>query len=88
MKKPPIHARCLMAASAVLLLGASIACAQTPRSAIKEFDLFGTWARDCQAAPGPSNPYTTFSEASGGGIFLRDDFGPVYGDMTYRIVEA
>jgi hypothetical protein len=78
----------LMAASVVLLLGASLACAQAPKSAIKEFDLFGTWARDCHAEPGPSNPYTIFSESSGGGIFLRDDFGPVYGDMIYRIVEA
>jgi hypothetical protein len=83
-----ISVRCLMAANVVLLLGASLACAQAPKSAIKEFGLFGTWARDCHTEPGPSNPYTIFSESSGGGVFVRDDFGPVYGDMIYRIVDA
>jgi hypothetical protein len=65
---------------------AALACAQSPTSAIKEFGLIGTWADDCNANPGPSNQYASFSITSRGTIMLRNDFGPDYGDMIYRIV--
>src|SRR5215468_5715660 len=66
----------------------AVASAQSPASDIKEFGLFGTWADDCYANPGPSNQYASFSITSRGTIMLRNDFGPDYGDMIYRIVDA
>ena len=71
-----------------LLLSTAFASAQSPTSAIKEFGLFGTWADNCNANPGPSNQYASFSVTSRGAILLRNDFGPDYGDMIYRIVDA
>ena len=71
-----------------LLLSTTFASAQSPTSAIDEFGLFGTWADNCNANPGPSNQYASFSVTSRGAILLRNDFGPDYGDMIYRIVDA
>ena len=71
-----------------LLLSTTPSSAQSPTSAIKEFGLFGTWADNCNANPGPSNQYASFSVTSRGAILLRNDFGPDYGDMVYRIVDA
>jgi hypothetical protein len=64
------------------------ASAQLLASDIREFGLFGIWADDCNANPGPSNQYASFSITSRGTIMLRNDFGPDYGDMIYRIVDA
>jgi hypothetical protein len=61
---------------------------QSPASAVEEFGLFGIWADDCRLAPSPSNQYASFSVTSGGIIQLHNDFGPDYGDMLYRIVNA
>jgi hypothetical protein len=66
----------------------AVASAQSPASDIREFGLFGTWADDCNANPGPSNQYASFSITSRGAVMLRNDFGPDYGDMIYRIVDA
>jgi hypothetical protein len=71
-----------------LIVVASLAWAQAPNGAVKEFGLLGTWADNCNAQPGPSNQHATFSVTSRGTVMLRNDFGPVYGDMIYRIVEA
>jgi hypothetical protein len=70
------------------LLGITLACAQSPTGAIKEFGLLGVWADDCHADPGPANQYASFSLTSRGAILLRNDFGPDYGNMIYRIVDA
>ena len=83
--------RSMRLASAILvqfLLATTFASAQSPASAVKEFGLFGTWADDCRANPGPANQYASFSITSRGTIQLRNDFGPDYGDMVYRIVDA
>jgi hypothetical protein len=69
-------------------LSATSASAQSPTNAVKEFGLFGTWAGDCNANPSPANQYASFSVTSRGTIHLRNDFGPDYGDMVYRIVDA
>jgi hypothetical protein len=69
-------------------LWTTFACAQSPASTIKEFGLFGTWANDCGAAPSPANQYAIFSLTSRGNIELRNDFGPDYDEMLYRIVDA
>jgi hypothetical protein len=50
--------------------------------------LFGTWANDCGAAPSPANQYAIVSLTSRGNIELRNDFGPDYEEMLYRIVDA
>jgi hypothetical protein len=71
-----------------LTVAASLACAQAPNTAIKEFGLIGTWADDCNTLPGPSNQHATFSVTSRGLVLLRNDFGPNYGDMLYRVVDA
>jgi hypothetical protein len=66
----------------------TLAFAQSPTSAIKEFGLFGIWADDCRLGPSPSNQYASFSVISRGIIQLHNDFGADYGDMLYRIVDA
>jgi len=66
----------------------AFASAQSPSSAVREFGLFGTWADDCNTNPSPLNQYASFSISSRGTIQLRNDFGPDYGDMIYRIVDA
>ena len=71
-----------------LIVAASVACAQSPNSAVKEFGLIGTWADNCNAQPGPSNQHATFSVSGRGTVLLRNDFGRNYGDMIYRVVEA
>jgi hypothetical protein len=71
-----------------LIAVTSLASAQALNGAIKEFGLLGTWADNCNAAPGPSNQHATFSVTSGGTVLLQNDFGPVYGDMLYRVVDA
>jgi hypothetical protein len=73
---------------APLILAPGLASAQSPNGAIKEFGLIGTWADDCNTKPGPTNQHATFSVTSRGAVLLRNDFGPTYGDMIYRIVEA
>jgi hypothetical protein len=79
-----------VASSTVGLFFASItlAFAQSPMGAIKEFGLLGIWADDCKSDPSPSNQYASFSVTSRGNIQLHNDFGPDYGDMLYRIVDA
>jgi hypothetical protein len=64
------------------------AFSQSASSAIKEFGLLGIWADDCNLSPSPSNQHASFSVTSRGVIQLRNDFGPDYGDMLYRIVDA
>jgi hypothetical protein len=71
-----------------ILSCAAFAWAQSPASTIKEFGLLGTWADDCRAAPGPANQYAIFSLTSRGNIELRNDFGPDYDEMLYRIVDV
>jgi hypothetical protein len=66
----------------------AIASAQSPAGTIGEFGLFGLWADDCRSGPSPSNQYASFSVTSSGIIHLHNDFGPDYGDMLYRIVDA
>jgi hypothetical protein len=71
-----------------LIVVASVAFAQSPNGAVKEFGLIGTWADNCSAQPGPTNQHATFSVTARGTVMLRNDFGPNYGDMIYRVVEA
>jgi hypothetical protein len=71
-----------------VVLSTSIACAESPARVLREFDLFGTWANNCNAAPGPRNPFTIFLLTSGGNVELRNDFGADYGEMIYHVVDA
>jgi hypothetical protein len=71
-----------------MILAPGVAPAQSPNGTIKEFGLIGTWADDCNKRPAPSNQHATFTVNSRGAMLLRNDFGPDYGDMIYRILEA
>jgi hypothetical protein len=64
------------------------ACPQSLASTVKEFDMFGTWAHDCSMQPSPANHYAIVSLTSRGNVELRNDFGPDYAEMVYRIVNA
>jgi hypothetical protein len=64
------------------------AIAQSPTGAIKEFGLFGIWTDDCKADPSAANQNASFSVTSRGVAQLRNDFGPDYDNMLYRIVDA
>jgi len=72
----------------VFLISIALAFAQSPASTIKEFGLLGIWADDCRLGPSPSNQFANFSVSPRGIIELHNDFGPDYGDMLYRIVDA
>jgi hypothetical protein len=88
----PSARRCWWWLALVALLQSSLwitlAGAQSPASAIKEFGLLGSWADDCSATPSPANQYAIFSLTSRGSIELRNDFGPDYDQMVYRIVDV
>jgi hypothetical protein len=71
-----------------MILAPRVAPAQSPNGTIKEFGLIGTWADDCNKRPAPSNQHATFTVTSRGAVLLRNDFGPDYGDMIYRVLEA
>jgi hypothetical protein len=43
-----------------LVLLTSPARAQSPVRILQEFDMFGTWADNCNAAPNPRNPFVIF----------------------------
>jgi hypothetical protein len=73
---------------AQFVVSITYAFSQSPTSAIKEFGLLGIWADDCRLSPSPSNQHASFSVTSRGIIQLHNDFGPDYGDMLYRIVDA
>jgi hypothetical protein len=89
---PSAAARLTMLLASALIVqilpATNLASAQSPVSAIKDFGLIGTWADNCNANPGPSNQHASFSTTARGTIMLRNDFGPDYGDMVYRIVDA
>ncbi len=87
----PAHGRWQWFAFVVIFqssLWATPAGAQSPADTIKEFGLLGTWAHDCSAMPSPGNQYAIFSLNSRGNIELRNDFGPDYDQMVYRIVDV
>jgi hypothetical protein len=71
-----------------VILSTGAAIAQSPTGAIKEFGLVGIWADDCKADPSAANQYASFSVTSRGVVELRNDFGPDYDNMLYRIVDA
>jgi hypothetical protein len=82
---------CLWLVSLLLVQPAfwtTFAKAQSPASIVKEFDLLGIWADDCRAPSSPANQYATFSLTSRGHVELRNEFGPDYDEMVYRIVGA
>jgi hypothetical protein len=78
----------VLAGFIVLLVQAILGHAQPLASTVKEFGLLGTWSDDCKAHPSPSNQYASFSVTSRGTVMLRNDFGPDYGEMVYRIVDV
>jgi hypothetical protein len=85
------HGRWRWLAFVVILqssLWTTLADAQSPANAIREFGLLGTWADDCGAMPSPANLYTIVTLTSRGNIELRNDFGPDYDQMVYRIVDV
>jgi hypothetical protein len=45
-----------------LLLLVDVANAQSITSAMKAFDLFGSWASDCFQSPSPANEFSIFSQ--------------------------
>jgi hypothetical protein len=84
MEMRQVHAPAVVA----LLLFSNMAHAQSPATALKQFGLFGTWANDCSQAAAPTNEYAIFSLTSVDTVQLRNDFGPDYDTMVYRITDA
>jgi len=88
---PSAHGRCWWLVFLVIFQSSfwtTFAAAQSPANAIKEFGLLGIWADDCSTSASPANQYAIFSLTSRGNIELRNDFGPDYDQMVYRIVDA
>jgi hypothetical protein len=79
-----VHAPVVIAS----LFFSNMAHAQSTATALKQFGLFGTWANDCSQAAAPTNEYAIFSLTSIGTVQLRNDFGPYYDTMVYRIIDA
>lgn len=59
-----------------------------PTDEMTRFGLFGTWANDCSVIASSTNEYAIFSQTARGELVLRNDFGPDYGNMVYRITDA
>jgi hypothetical protein len=74
--------------SLALGLLATSAHAQSVTGALQDFDLFGTWAIECNQIPSPTNEYSIFRVAAFGAVQLRNDFGRDYDEMVYRIIGA
>jgi len=79
----------IAAALASVALFGSAQAAQQPSAATlyQEFDLFGSWAPNCAAAPSLDNPHVTVA-ANGLHVLERDDFGSGYETNRYDIVAA
>jgi hypothetical protein len=75
-------------AFALAVAATASASAQAPVRIIEGFGLLGAWAEDCNAEPSAANPYAIFQLTLRGNVELRNDFGPDYDEMVYRVVAA
>jgi hypothetical protein len=55
---------------------------------LQEFDLFGTWASDCDADASVTNPRVSVTMKEPDQVVERHDFGPGYEPNRYRILSA
>src|SRR3954470_827328 len=72
----------------LLLFSAATAGAQSIKTTVWNFGLFGTWAVNCVADPAPGNSHTIYSVTSLRAVRVQNDFGNNYDDMIYDIVDA
>jgi hypothetical protein len=52
------------------------------------FDLFGTWAADCQQPASPANPHVGISNPSPGLVLENHDLGSGYSGNRYSVLSA
>jgi hypothetical protein len=91
MATSPARHHCWRLAAFILIQSAlwiTTACAQFATGTVRDCGLFATWSDDCATPPSLIKPYAIFSLTSGGNVELRNDFGPSYDEMVYRIVDA
>ncbi|MFZ0651393.1 MAG: hypothetical protein WAZ97_11015 [Pseudolabrys sp.] len=54
----------------------------------RHFNLFGTWATNCQTPPTPANPYVNIVMPSAGLILEDHNLGPDYAVNRYSVLSA
>jgi hypothetical protein len=54
----------------------------------QRFDLFGTWAADCQQPASPANPHVGISNPSPGLVLEDHDLGSGYSGNRYSVLSA
>ena len=74
--------------AALILLFPVLAHAQSASTAMQEFGLLGTWAGECGQGPSPTNNHAIYLATPSGGLQLKYQSGPDYGDSVYDILDA
>jgi hypothetical protein len=59
-----------------------------PEQLFQQFDLFGTWASNCQAPASPANPHVQISQPSPGVILEDHHLGADYAVNRYSVLAA
>lgn len=60
----------------------------TVEALFHQFNLFGTWAVDCQEMPAPANPHVGISNPSAGLVLEDHDLGGGYAANRYSVLSA
>jgi hypothetical protein len=66
----------------------AVAADPPPEQLFQQFDLFGTWASNCDAAASPANPHVKISQPSPGLILEDHHLGADYAVNRYSVLSA
>jgi hypothetical protein len=66
----------------------NIAIAASVEEVFLEFDLFGTWATDCNSPATPANPHVTITMPSAGLVLEDHNLGPDFAVNRYSVLSA
>lgn len=72
----------------LILLVLPVAAEPSPQDLFRQFDLFGTWASDCDEPAMVDNVYVTVVMEDSGQIVEDHDLGPAGVINRYRIISA
>jgi hypothetical protein len=78
-------------AAIVLILVLTVAPAAASPSVedlLRQFDLFGTWAADCQQPAAPGNPHVSITVPSPGLVVEEHDLGSDFAINRYSVLSA
>jgi hypothetical protein len=73
---------------AALVALPEIANAASVEHVFQEFNLFGTWATDCNSPAAPGNPHVSITIPSAGLVLEDHDLGPDFAVNRYTVLSA